>query len=109
LRSVAEIDALLAEFTDRFGSPPELVRSLLFQLRIKLLAEKAGLMSITTEANQIALRYPEGMMPGSFPDLGEGGHVRVGKYALWMPYTSLPDWQTKLVELVGILASNTAG
>jgi transcription-repair coupling factor (superfamily II helicase) len=103
LRAIPEIDALMEEFNDRFGAPPDLVCNLLFQLRIKLLAEKAGVMSVTSEANQIVLRYPEGMMPATFPDLG--GYIRVGKVALWMPYTNLPDWQAKVTEVVSLLAA----
>src|SRR5690606_36149807 len=43
IQTSAEIDTLEEEFRDRFGEPPEMVRNLLYQLKIKLLADKAGL------------------------------------------------------------------
>lgn len=101
LRSQAEIETLHEEFKDRFGPPPEMVLNLLFQLQVKLLADKAGLASITAESNQLALRYPEGMLPDTFPDLG--GRVRIGKLALWLPYASDPDWRSHLLEVLAKL------
>jgi transcription-repair coupling factor (superfamily II helicase) len=94
MRAVSEVDALVEEFNDRFGIPPETVLNLFFQLKIKLLSEKAGLASVGAESGQIVLRFPEGSVPSGLPDLGP--FVRVGKIALWMPYKSLPDWQERL-------------
>lgn len=105
LRSQGEVEALLEEFTDRFGPPPEIVRNLLFQVRIKLMAEKAGLASVTGEANQLVLRYLDGVLPESLPELGP--HARVGKIAIWLPYASIADWPTKLVELLERLINHT--
>jgi transcription-repair coupling factor (superfamily II helicase) len=98
LQSLDEVDALSEEFNDRFGPLPETVRNLFLQLRIKLLAENAGLASVTAENGQFALRYPEGEIPASLPDLGE--LVRVGKTALWMPYIYLPDWPEQLIKVL---------
>ncbi len=58
LRSYGEIDALIEEFIDRFGPLPEETRNLFFQLKVKLLAEQAGLASVSCEGGQIILRYP---------------------------------------------------
>ncbi|HEX7976795.1 MAG TPA: transcription-repair coupling factor, partial [Anaerolineales bacterium] len=93
-----EVDALAEEFKDRFGPPPETVLNLLYQLKVKLLAEKAGLASISGENGQIVMRFPEGNLPASLPDLGP--RVRVGKVALWMPYTNLPDWPKELLNIL---------
>ena len=103
LRSQVEIDTFQEELADRFGPLPEPLLHLLYQTRLKLLADKAGLASITSEGTQIVLRYPEGMMPESFPDLGP--YVRVGRYALWMPYNQLPDWTERLIEVLKSLAN----
>ncbi len=98
-RSTSEIEALTEEFTDRFGPPPEPVLNLLFQLRVKLLAEKAGLASIGGENGQLTLRFPEDALPTYLPpDLGP--YLRVGKTALWFPYKTIPDWQTELVSVL---------
>ena len=43
---------------------------------MKLLAESAGPASITVESGQLALRFPDGVLPENLPYLGE--NVRVG-------------------------------
>lgn len=98
LRTEAEIEALVEEFHDRFGPPPQEVLNLFFQLRVKLLAEKAGLSQISAEAGQLVFRFPEGHPPEDLPPLGP--HVRVGRAALWMPFTALEDWQTELLSVL---------
>ncbi|MBA7632208.1 Transcription-repair-coupling factor [subsurface metagenome] len=55
------IDDLAQEFGDRFGAPPPEVRNLLYALRIKILAAKAGIESIATEDRQIVVRRFQGM------------------------------------------------
>jgi transcription-repair coupling factor (superfamily II helicase) len=105
IRTLPEVDALADEFADRFGTPPEEARNLLYQVRLKLLAEKAGLSSITSESGQIVLRYPalpEGMSERNYtamPDLSDLG-VRRGKNALWMPIAPgvEPGWQARLAQ-----------
>ena len=52
------MDALAAEFTDRFGVLPEMVTNLFYQMQVKLRAERAGLVSVGMESGQIVLRYP---------------------------------------------------
>lgn len=102
LESNFEIDSMQAELADRFGPPPEPVLNLLLQARVRILAGRAGLSSITGEANQIVLRYPEGEIPSGLPDLGP--YARAGKTALWMPYAQKPDWPARLIELLEHLA-----
>ncbi len=101
LRSLQEIDAIFEEFTDRFGIPPKPVRNLLFQLKIKLLAEMANIISVSVENNQLVLRFPNQQLPPELPELGH--RVRIGKTALWIPYKSTPNWQDELVEIFQIL------
>jgi len=104
MRSIAELEALAEEFKDRFGTPTETVENLFYQLKLKLLAEKAGLASITTENGQIVLRYPDNQIP---TDLSNPGPlVRVGKTALWMPYTELSDWPEALASVLESLQTN---
>ena len=83
-----------------------MVHNLLYQLKVKLLAEQAGLASVTAESGQIVLRYASGSLPEQLPELGES--IRVGKVALWMPYTHRTDWPDRLVEVLEKLASNQA-
>src|SRR6185295_10834574 len=46
LRDEIELDALGSEFRDRFGILPEMLQNLLYQMRVKLRAERAGLNSV---------------------------------------------------------------
>jgi transcription-repair coupling factor (superfamily II helicase) len=105
LRSQDEIDVLSEEFNDRFGPLPEEARHLFYQLKVKLLAEKAGLVSVSGEGGQIILRYPplpEGETARSLPELGED--IRIGKNAIWLPITETNDWQDKLLSVLQALA-----
>jgi transcription-repair coupling factor (superfamily II helicase) len=104
LRSLTEVDAIALEFSDRFGPPPESVRNLFYQVKIKLLAEEAGLASVGGEGAQIVLHYPplpEGMSYRSLPHLGL--EARTGKNAIWLPAAN-PDWPDKLLSILMILA-----
>jgi len=60
LEAVERIEALAQEFSDRFGPLPPELENLLYAVRIKLMATKAGIESITTEHGQIVLRRFEG-------------------------------------------------
>jgi transcription-repair coupling factor (superfamily II helicase) len=106
LQSQSQLEALGEEFQDRFGPPPQAVRNLLFQLKIKLLADQAGLASISAENGQFSLRFPTEEPPYRLPDLGPA--VRVGKTALWMAYSSLPDWQSTLEKVLEQLSAARA-
>ena len=108
LRSYTEIDALIEEFIDRFGPLPEETRNLFFQLKIKLLSEKAGLASVSCEGGQIILRYPplpEGESARPLPDIG--GDIRTGKNAFWLPFNDADDWQGKLLNILEQLLSTS--
>jgi transcription-repair coupling factor (superfamily II helicase) len=104
-RSLDEVNALAEEFKDRFGELPEAVENLLYQLRLKLLAEKAGLTSISAENGQIVLRFPEGEPPFSAAEVGP--HARLGKTAVWLPYRNLSDWQAEVLALLHRLAESS--
>ena len=101
LTDEAALEALAAEFNDRFGPLPEMVTNLFYQMRVKLLAERVGLIAISMESGQIVLRYPpppEGTEARHLPDLGAG--VRGGKNAYWCMFGREPDWQERLVEVL---------
>jgi transcription-repair coupling factor (superfamily II helicase) len=104
LRSLAEIDAIFEEFTDRFGIPPKPVRNLLYQLKVKLLGELSGIVSVNVENNQIVLRYPDDQLPSDLLELDPT--VRIGKTALWMQYKSIPNWQEELLNLLNSLLAD---
>jgi transcription-repair coupling factor (superfamily II helicase) len=101
LRDETEIDALASEFKDRFGDLPEMVENLLYQMRVKLRAEVAGLSAVNWESGQIILRYPsssDGREAERLPDLGPG--IRGGKNAYWAAFGKDDDWQEKLLDVL---------
>jgi transcription-repair coupling factor (superfamily II helicase) len=98
IRQIPDLEALIEEFQDRFGALPQTVQNLFFQLRVKLLADRAGLASVTAESGQIALRFADGSLPENLPDMGPG--VRVGKTAIWLPYLASSEWPELLVEVL---------
>jgi transcription-repair coupling factor (superfamily II helicase) len=105
LRSLVEIETLAEEFKDRFGPLPAETANLLYQLKVKLLAEKAGLVSISGENGQIVLRYPplpDGSPPRAFPDIPSP--ARTGKNGIWLPAVDQDNWQLLLLEMLQKLA-----
>ena len=101
LTDKAALEALAAEFTDRFGPLPEMITNLFYQMRVKLLAEKVGLISIGMESGQIVLRFPaspEGTESKRLPDRGPG--IRGGKNAYWCLFGRDANWQERLLELL---------
>ncbi len=107
LDSMERIDEMAAELADRFGPIPDPVHNLLYQLRIKVLAEAATVTAVTTEAGQIKIRVPDLENIDRFRlqrYLGE--NARVSKKAIWMPRgMSTNEWQIELVQLLERLAA----
>jgi transcription-repair coupling factor (superfamily II helicase) len=101
LRDDAEVDALAGEFVDRFGPLPETLLHLLYQMRVKLRAERAGLSSVAWDSGQIVLRYPvagNGRNGRRLSDLGPG--IRGGKGAYWCAFGKEPDWMPRLLAVL---------
>ncbi len=59
--SAGQIGDMAKELGDRFGALPREVGNLLYAVGVKLLATRAGIVSISTEEGQIVLRLFEGM------------------------------------------------
>jgi transcription-repair coupling factor (superfamily II helicase) len=101
-----ELQAMVEEFTDRFGPMPEETANLFFQVRVKLRAESAGLASITLEGDQMVLRFPplsEGVKSRNLPNLGP--YLRAGKNAYWMQFAKIQDnWRDVLLTVMDELA-----
>lgn len=104
LRDEPEVQALQGEFTDRFGQPPVDVQNLLYQMMVKLRAERCGLASVSWQAGQVVLRYPPGKVPPvKMPELGAG--VRQGKGAFWCSLGHEAEWRPRLLEILARLSS----
>lgn len=105
LRDEAEVDSLEDEFVDRFGTVIEPVKNLFYQIRVKLMGEKAGLISITAEGDQLVLRYPplpEGVTTRDLPQVDPS--LRAGKNAYWVQFDpDAEDWRAKLVDYLNLI------
>jgi transcription-repair coupling factor (superfamily II helicase) len=101
MQSEAEIDALEEEFIDRFGPLQDEVEGLLFQMRVRVRADLAGLTSIAAEGEQLVLRFPplpEGVTTRNLPPLSR---ARAGKNAYWM-LANFDDegWRQNLMDVL---------
>jgi transcription-repair coupling factor (superfamily II helicase) len=108
VRDETELDALGAEFRDRFGQLPEMTQNLLYQMRVKLRAERIGLASIGMESGQILLKYPapaNGEEAKRLPDLAEG--VRGGRASYWIALSKGEVWTAKLLDVLARLENGT--
>jgi len=85
-----------------------MVQNLLYQMRVKLRAEKANLASVSMESSgQILLKYAaptEGSEATRLPDLGNG--VRGGKSAYWITVAKDEIWTVKLLDVLGKIAGS---
>jgi transcription-repair coupling factor (superfamily II helicase) len=102
LDTLAEIDEMAGELADRFGPIPDPVYNLLYQLRVKSLAQMAGVAAVVTEAGQIKIRIDEleGLDRYHLQRyLGEG--ARVSKTAVWLKRElGTHEWQVALVQVL---------
>ena len=125
LTTVEAIDEMRRELIDRFGpdpetkSVPEAVENLLFQIRVKMLAQQAGVEKIGRELDQLVLRSDvlENMnRPAMQRRLRIGlGHLedetfvpeeaaRVGRRAIYLPVDDEGRWRTALLRTLQIMA-----
>lgn len=97
-----QIETITGEFNDRFGALPAEVKNLLYALKIKMLAVKAGMESVTTEDGLIVLRLLDGLrftpQQHKLP-LPDG--VRMGVRQLSLSYKGDKGWKGKLEGVLG--------
>ena len=102
LATLDEVDEIAEELADRFGPIPDPVDNLLYQLRVKVLATRAGAASITVESGQLRIRVP-GLerMPRYRLQRYLGNGVRVSKKAVWFGREmSTNEWKVGLVRVL---------
>ncbi|MGD9115689.1 MAG: transcription-repair coupling factor [Dehalococcoidia bacterium] len=96
-----QLETLAQEFGDRFGKPPVEVRNLLYMLKIKLRATKAGVESITTEDGEIIIRFFEGMSYDRAKiELISSEGVTAGKSQIRLNYRRIKGWEKVLEGLL---------
>ncbi len=104
LEAVEQVDDLASEFGDRFGTMPPEVKNLLYAVKIKALAAKAGIESISTEDSHIVLRRFQGL-PFNWEHLPREliwkDGVEIGTTQLRLNLKRLgKNWQQVLEEVV---------
>jgi transcription-repair coupling factor (superfamily II helicase) len=101
----SELDALALEFEDRFGPLPDQVVNLFYQMRVKLRAEEAGLVSVAAEGDQVVLRFPplpESVPARNLPPIGP--KIRAGKNAYWMQAGLVENgWREQLLDTLSAI------
>jgi len=103
LRSETEIAQTEIEFTDRFGPLPQGVQDLLYQMKVKLRGEAAGIESIGINNSQILLSYPalpNGIKDRNLPEIDPT--VRAGKNGYWINIADLSgdEWKNRLLTVL---------
>jgi len=104
VRTMEGIESLTEELADRFGTLPPEIENLFYQLRVRLLASKAGVEAISMENKQILLQLPQDRTGLDIPFLGKD--VRHSKRGLWLTQTGEIDWTSRLIELLNTLSEH---
>ncbi|MCJ7707245.1 MAG: transcription-repair coupling factor, partial [Anaerolineales bacterium] len=102
VRTSNDLQAVALELGDRFGPLPPEVENLLYQLRLKILAARAGVEAISAENGQVFLLFLESHAEREVPDLGPD--VRRSKRGLWLVRAERPEWRDRLLEVLAALA-----
>ena len=107
LTTLESVDEMAVELVDRFGSLPDQVDNLLYQIRVKALASRAGVQSISPVDTQISIRVP-GLETADRRALQRhlGDQVRVSRQAVWLRWDKSWDspWRVALVQTLERLA-----
>ena len=104
IQSLDEVKTLQAEFEDRFGKVPKPVTNLLYQIKIKILAERANITAITASQDHIILQYPNYLSPP--PWIERQPLIRTGKHRIWIARAEIStNWRSFLLELLTELSN----
>ncbi len=105
VETLAQVDALAEELRDRFGPWPPEAQHLLYMLRVKVLAQAAGLAAVSAEGGHIVLRYPprpEAAPPRTLRPLPSPW--RTGRETYRLPRDPEGRWQAQLLAGLRLLA-----
>jgi transcription-repair coupling factor (superfamily II helicase) len=96
--SEQDLDSLRKELKDRFGPTPEAAENLLYQLRVKILAQQAGVDSVAMEGGMLVI----GAALGEESRVAEiHPRARYSKERLYIPVAAdAVEWKRDLVGLL---------
>ncbi|MBI2886095.1 MAG: transcription-repair coupling factor [Chloroflexi bacterium] len=104
-----EVEELAQELRDRFGSWPPVVANLLFAVRVRLLAIRAGVAVVEQEEDHVIVRLLEGLQVDARPLQGQAG-VRPGHNQVRVDASGSPArWQPLLEQTLARMAGVPAG
>lgn len=98
LRTLDEVDGIIEEMDDRFGTPPSELENLIYQIRTKILASQARVESISSENGQILIRLPTESLKKEFALTNQG--VRISKRGIWLRKDTHEGWQFQLLQIL---------
>ena len=102
LNTIEDTQAMRDELTDRFGALPAAVDGLLFQITVKLLAQKAGATAVMARRDHIEIRLPYLVeMNRERLELRLGAGARVTRVAVELAHS--PDWRDRLLNVLTFL------
>ena len=101
-----QVDDMERELQDRFGKLPDAVAGLLYQIRVKLLAQRAGATAVTLhEGLTIQVKLPYLYQLDRVMVRQElGDDVQVTRTAIEIPLGVGETWRTRLLEVLEALA-----
>lgn len=102
-----QITKLADEFEDRFGPLPADLTNLLYGMRVRLLAQRAGILSVMGDRDELVLRFVPDEKRDPASDLGLGEDVRLGRYSYRLRIAGEDEasWEERLLEVLGELAT----
>ena len=101
VKDFSVLEDITSGLKDRFGPPPGEVKNLLYAVKIKLLATRAGVKSVAVEHGQIVLRLIEGITidSGKLEPVARDG-VTIGRRQLKLDYRAIGIKWPKILEEV---------
>ncbi len=99
-----DVASFSQEIADRFGPPPRTVSNLLQVVSLRVLAAEAGIVSITTESNEIVIRgRDDAPIPREVMERAVQRGVQVGRSVIRMEIDE--QWAERLRDTLEKLAS----
>ncbi|OQA45006.1 MAG: Transcription-repair-coupling factor [Chloroflexi bacterium ADurb.Bin325] len=107
LTTLAAVDEIAQEFSDRFGPAPEDVTNLLYIVRVKILAINAGIEAIGLEEGQVLIKnaFLELMDRAALQEQLKAQAIpaRVARRAVWLEMREAGAWRRDLIKTLEAL------
>ncbi|HOU23149.1 MAG TPA: transcription-repair coupling factor [Anaerolineae bacterium] len=102
LQSEEELDSLRGELEDRFGLLPSATENLLYVLRVRLLASRAGVLAVGRADNSLVLKLNQRAQERASAMVARfGRRAWVGRGQMWLALAEdQTDWQDLLLALL---------